>query len=107
MKIRTKINTSVRLLSAMLLSVALAVPMVAEAKKGHHHRHHAHHHHHHHHHHGHHRHHHRHNHHNHYNTQNIYYNQPYYPPVPVYGAAPGRYFLGVNTGNVGFVLSGY
>ncbi len=105
MKTRTKMNTPVKLLSALLLSVALAVPMVAEAKKGHHHRHHAHHHHHHHH--GHHRHHHRHNHHNHYNTQNIYYNQPYYPPVPVYGAAPGRYFLGVNTGNVGFVLSGY
>ncbi|AKH39266.1 hypothetical protein AAW31_17935 [Nitrosomonas communis] len=94
----------VKFLSVMLLSVALAAPMAAEAKKGHrhHHRHHTHHHHHH----GHQSHHHRHTYSNHYNTQNIYYNQPY-PPAPAYGIAAGRYFLGVNTGNVGFVLSGY
>ncbi|SFL99521.1 hypothetical protein [Nitrosomonas communis] len=104
MKTRTNMNTPVKFLTAMLLSVALAAPMMAEAKKGHHHRHHAHHHHHYH---GHQRHHHRHNHPHHYNTQNIYYNQPYYPPAPVYGLAAGRYFLGVNMGNVGFVLSGY
>ncbi|SDX10091.1 hypothetical protein [Nitrosomonas communis] len=106
MKTRTNINMRVKFLSVMLLSVALAAPMTAEAKKGHrhHHRHHAHHAHHHHH--GHQSHHHRHTHYNHYNTQNIYYNQPY-PPAPAYGIAAGRYFLGVNTGNVGFVLSGY
>ncbi|MDV6344602.1 hypothetical protein [Nitrosomonas sp. Is37] len=111
MKTRTKMNSSVKLLSAMLLSVTLATPMVVEAGRGHHHHHHRHHHHdhHRHHHHDHHRHHQHHQHHHH-NTQNIYYNQPYYPPVyggGYYRPAPGNFFLGVNTGNVGLMLSGY
>ena len=103
MRTRTKTNTPVRFLSVMLLSAALVAPTIVEARRGHHH-HTQHHHHNHNHNHNQHRHHHK---HHHYNTQNIYYNQPYYPTAPVYGVTPGRYFLGVNTGNVGFVLSGY
>ncbi|SFN20693.1 hypothetical protein SAMN05421863_11343 [Nitrosomonas communis] len=122
MKTITKTNTSVKLLSGMLLSVVLATPMVAEAGRGHHHHHH---------HHGHHHHHHKHKHHhhghNHYYQRNIYYGQPYYPPVPpanvyynrpyyppapvyyppapaAYGVAPGHLFMGINTGNVGVML---
>ncbi|SDY27819.1 hypothetical protein [Nitrosomonas sp. Nm33] len=107
MKTRTKISIPVKLLSGMLLSVALTIPMVVEAGRGHH-RHHHHHHHHRHHHHDHGRHHHhdhRHHHH-HYNTRNIYYNQPYYPPAygGYYGAVPGNFFLGINTGNARFML---
>lgn len=101
MRTRTKMNTPVGLLSVILLSTALLAPTMVEARRGHHH----HHHHTQHHHHKHHHHHHKHQHH--YNTQNIYYSQPYYRTAPVYGVTPGRYFLGVNTGNVGFVLSGY
>lgn len=108
MKTRTKMNISVKLLSAMLLSVALAAPIVVEAGRDHHHHHHRHRHHQHH---DHYRHHHHDNHHHH-NTRNIYYNQPYYPPAPAYGGgysrpAPGNFFLGVNAGNVGFMFSGY
>ncbi|SDH48321.1 hypothetical protein [Nitrosomonas sp. Nm132] len=121
MKTRTEMITSVKLLTGMLLSVALAVPMVVEAGRGHHR-----HHHHHHDHHDHHDHHyyspgpgyggygygrpqhhkHRHVQHNHYNTRNIYYNQPYYPPAygGYYGAAPGNFFLGISTGDARFML---
>lgn len=97
MKTRTKIDLVIKLLSGMLLSIALVIPMVVEAGRGHHH------------HHDHHR--HRHHHHNHYNTRNIYYNQSYYPPAyysPVYdgnyGAAPRNFFFGINTGNARFML---
>lgn len=123
---RTNIITPAKLLTGMLLSAALAIPMVAEAGRGHHRHHHHHHHdrhdhHEHHHYYGsgpgyggygydrprHHKHKHRHIQHNHYNTRNIYYNQPYYPPVydgGYYGAAPGNFFLGINTGNARFML---
>ncbi|TYP88772.1 MULTISPECIES: hypothetical protein [Nitrosomonas] len=67
MKTRTKIDLVIKLLSGMLLSIVLVIPMVVEAGRGHHH-HHDHYRHHHHHD------HHRHHHHNHYNTRNIYYN---------------------------------
>lgn len=118
MKTRNKRNTPVKLLSTLLLSVALAVPMVVEAGRDHHHHHHDHHDYHghygHHDHHDSHDHHYYdpgpgysgygrpHHHHNHYITRNIYYNQPYYPPV--YGVAPGNFFLGISTGDAGFML---
>ncbi|SDW58402.1 hypothetical protein [Nitrosomonas communis] len=104
METRTKIGIAIKLLSGMLLSTALAIPLVVEAGRGHHHhRHHQDHYHHHH--------DHRHHHHNHYNTRNIYYNQSYYPPAyysPVYdgnyGVAPRNFFFGINTGNARFML---
>ncbi|SFI33989.1 hypothetical protein [Nitrosomonas sp. Nm34] len=112
MKTSTKIDMPIKLLSGMLLSFVLAAPMIVEAGRGHHHHHGHHHNHGHHHHHGHHRHHH------HYNPPNIYYNQSYYPPAPVYyspapvyyppapvyGVGPGHLFMGITTGNAGFMF---
>lgn len=113
MKTNTNMITPAKLIAVMLLSTALAVPMTVEAGRGHHRHHHEHHHyygpgpgyggygygygrpHHH-------IHKHRHIHHNHYNTRHIYYNQPYYPPV--YGVAPGNFFLGINAGHTRFML---
>lgn len=121
---KSKIIMPAKLLSGMLLSIALVIPMVVEAGRGHH-RHHHHDH----------RHHHyynsgpgyggygygrphyrkhkhRHVQHHHYydNTRHIYYNQPYYPPAPpvygagYYGVAPGNFFLGISTGDARFML---
>lgn len=88
-----------------LLSVNLAAPSLAHADRGHHHRHH----------HG----HHHHKHHNHFNGYvysqprgyyQPYYPQPqynynysYYPPAPVY-AVPPQMMMGINTGNMDFML---
>lgn len=118
MNTSAKMSRPVKLLSAMLLSISLVVPVVAEAGRGHHHHHNDH---------DHHDHYDYHEHyyynagpgyrgygelprhiqHNHYNTQHIYYNQPYYPPVygaGYYGIVPNNFFLGINTGNTRFML---
>lgn len=101
MKTRTEISIPVKLLSGILLCVALVAPVVVEAGRGHH-RHHHHDHYRHHNHHN----HHRHMQHNHYNTRNIYYNQPHYPSAygGYYGVAPRNFFLGINTGNARLML---
>ncbi|QOJ23997.1 MAG: hypothetical protein HRU78_10355 [Gammaproteobacteria bacterium] len=103
MSTTTKKLTS--LAAIALLSVNLAAPSLAHADRGHHHRHH----------HG----HHHHKHHSHFNGYvysqprgyyQPYYPQPqysynysYYPPAPVY-AVPPQMMMGINTGNVDFML---
>ena len=109
----TKITKQTSLLLISLLAIGLTIPSLVHADRGHHHRHH----------HGHHHHHH----HNHVNgyvySQPPGYYQPYYPqpqysynynyyPAPVYAPAPAyapaplppQMIMGINTGNVDFML---
>lgn len=103
MSIQTKKLTGLVLIT--LLTIILTAPSLAHAGRGHHHRHH----------HG----HHHHKHHSHFNGYvysqprgyyQPYYPQPqynynynYYPPAPVY-AVPPQMMMGINTGNVDFML---
>ena len=108
MNIHTQKITGVA--AVMMMAINLAVPSLVHADRGHHHHKH---------HHGHHHRHHHHDHH-HYNHVDAYlysqprgyyqqyypqpqYNYSYYPPAQVY-AMPPQMMMGINTGNMDFML---